>query len=120
MGLSLPHPEEPAEGGRLEGWAACASGATCVLGPWFETRRCATLLTMRRSKFLGHIAAASHRLAHAPEERHRALRDAVDGGAPGVLAQVDAERRVDRIVERGLVEPPRDRLLVVERGRVEP
>jgi hypothetical protein len=28
-----PHPEEPAEGGRLEGW--------------FETRRCAALLTMR-------------------------------------------------------------------------
>src|ERR1700753_3069957 len=47
-----PHPEELVvalattsvskdEGGRC--------GAACALGPWFETRRFATLLTMRRS-----------------------------------------------------------------------
>src|SRR5215472_17551139 len=33
-----PHPEEPREARRLEGWAAVTSGASYVLSPWFETR----------------------------------------------------------------------------------
>jgi len=32
-GFNLPHPEEPAEGGRLEGWAPPWTAS------WFETRR---------------------------------------------------------------------------------
>jgi hypothetical protein len=38
--VSPPHPEEHAEGVRLEGWVAAVAS-------WFETRGFAALLTMR-------------------------------------------------------------------------
>src|SRR5580704_5119209 len=76
--------------------------------PWLQLRNVAR----RRSR--------SHGLAHAPEERQRPLGDAGEAFAPGVVAQVPAERRIDHVIEEGLVEPARRRLLAVGVGRIEP
>src|SRR5262249_38497869 len=53
--LPRPYPEEPREARRLEGWATRASG-TASAAPWFETRRFAPLLIMRRG-WIGLVAA---------------------------------------------------------------
>src|SRR5262245_26155781 len=50
-----PHPEERSAGPRLEGW-----GGHCTCGAWFETRRCAPLLTMRQRKSVGSLISARH------------------------------------------------------------
>src|SRR5262249_38922433 len=58
--------------------------------------------------------AASSDLADAPEERQRPLDHAAHVLAPGLVGQEEAGRREDHVVERGLVEPPYRRLLLVE------
>src|ERR1043166_4080756 len=65
-------------------------------------------------------AAPSYRLAHAPEERQRSLRDAGQTLAPRVVAQVPADRGVDHVVEEGLVEPARGSISIIERRRIRP
>src|SRR6478672_9982421 len=47
----------------------------------------------------------SRRLAHTPEERQRALRDAVDLAAPRLVGEEKSGRRIDDVLERGLVDP---------------
>src|SRR6516162_10615318 len=60
------------------------------------------------------IAAASSDLADAPEERQRPLDDAAHVLAPGLVAEEEAGRREDHVVERGLVEPPYRCFLLVQ------
>src|ERR1051326_541318 len=82
--LAPPHPEEPREARRLEGSAAstrksglpdlrieyCRSRVNprSVAASWFETRRYATLLTMRRGEIV-HAECPSKRIGGraAPE-----------------------------------------------------
>src|SRR5262249_4833711 len=72
----------------------------------------AVLMNVRRSN-AGPIR--SNRLGHAPEERQQPGRDPADVLAPGIIPQIHAERRVDRVIERGLVQPPRNKLLFIGR-----
>src|SRR5260370_18963145 len=57
---------------------------------------------------------SSNRFAHAPEEWQRPLRHACDVLAPSLMLQIYPEGRVDRVVEGGLVQPPRDGFFLVE------
>jgi hypothetical protein len=66
------------------------------------------------------MAAVSRRFANAPEKRQRPLHDSGDVLAPSLITQVEAERRIDHMVEGGLVEPARDGLFFVERLCLEP
>src|SRR5215469_3065469 len=64
-------------------------------------------------------AAAIHRswalgLGHAPEERQRALDDAADIAAPGLVAVVEAGRHVDDMLHGRLVEAGDGSLLLGE------
>src|SRR3954453_17479017 len=59
------------------------------------------------------IARASRRLRHAPEERDRSLSDAGDVLAPRLVGEEEAGRRVDDVVERGLVEAAGGGLLLI-------
>src|SRR6476646_7942151 len=52
------------------------------------------------------------RFGHAPEERYRALDDAADVAAPGLIAVVEAGRYVDDVLHRRLVEARDHRLLL--------
>src|SRR5205807_7228173 len=72
--LCLPHPEEPREARRLEGSAARASCST-VAAPWFETRRCATPLTMRRGEVVkqsGALWPRNSKTSRCPDRSRRA------------------------------------------------
>src|SRR5262245_12262476 len=62
----------------------------------------------------------SHGLADSPEEWQWPLGYAGKAAAPSVVAQVPAERRVDHVVEEGLIEPPRGGLFLLERRCDEP
>jgi hypothetical protein len=62
----------------------------------------------------------SDNLVDVPEKRERPLRDAGDVLSPGLMLQIHPEGRVDRVVERGLVQPARGRLFVIERPGVVP
>src|SRR5262249_24464831 len=77
----------------------------------------AVLMNLRRS-IAGPIR--SNRLGNTPEERQRSLRDPADVLAPGIIPQIHAERRIDRLIERDLVQPPRNKLLFIERLGVVP
>src|SRR6476659_4133853 len=59
-------------------------------------------------------ADASRRLAHIPEERQRALRDAVDLAAPRLVGKEKPGRRIDDVLERGLIEPGDRGLFLLE------
>src|SRR5215218_10420591 len=62
----------------------------------------------------------SRRLRHAPEERQRAFADAGDVLAPRLVGEEEPGRRVDDVVERGLVEAPGGGLFLLEVLGVEP
>src|SRR5258707_14880762 len=68
---------------KAEGRAAGESGAS---RPWFETRRCATLLTMRPAIFLNLVlrrrAAPSRRTGHGEGRKQPMVRDASLRDAP--------------------------------------
>src|SRR2546427_9641018 len=61
-----------------------------------------------------------NRLAHTPEERQRALDDAADVPAPGLIHQEVAERHVDHVIKRGLVQPAHGGHLVLKSFGIEP
>src|SRR5215212_1190382 len=63
---------------------------------------------------------SSRRLRHAPEERQRAFADARDVLAPRLVGEEEAGRRVDDVVERGLVEAAGGGLFLLEVLGVEP
>src|SRR5262249_25847057 len=60
------------------------------------------------------MTAASGDLADAPEERQRPLDHAAHVLAPGLVAEEEAGRRVNHVVEGGLVEPPYRGFLLVQ------
>src|SRR5271166_56326 len=78
-----------------------------------------TLLWTRSVKDWSSTRPAS-RLRHIPEEGQRSLHDAGHVLAPGLVAEEEAGRREDDVVERGLVEASDRRLLLVEVLGVEP
>src|SRR2546423_6565953 len=61
----------------------------------------------------GDIMPMSCRLGDAPEERKRALDHPAHVLAPSLIAEEEAGRRVDDVIQRGFVEPPDRRLLLV-------
>src|SRR5262249_15727012 len=79
----------------------------------------AALMSARRC-MAAHLRAMSNRLSHSPEERQRPLRNPADVLAPGKISEAHAERGVDHVVERGLVQPTRDQLLFIERLGIVP
>ena len=78
--------------------------------------------SMRRKMYetMRSTATAHADLRHAPEERQRPLDDAGDVLAPRLVAEEEAGRRIDHVIERRLVEPRHRRLLLVEVLGVEP
>src|ERR1043166_9042035 len=62
-------------------------------------------------------AAPSYRLAHAPEERQRSLRDAGQTLLATRMAPGPTVPGVDHVVEEGLVEPARGSFFIIERRR---
>src|SRR5262249_37779411 len=56
----------------------------------------------------------SNSFAYSPEERQWPLRHSGDFLAPSLLAEVQAWRGVDRALERGFVQPARNRSLLIE------
>src|SRR5579872_2269924 len=59
-------------------------------------------------------------LRHAPAERHRPLDDSGHVLAPRGVTQEEAGRRINDILERGLVEPADGGLFLIESPGVEP
>src|SRR3954463_5740695 len=101
---------------RLEPWAS---------RPSFETRAQESALLRMRSGFevasgVTTFARWSCGFRHAPEERQRTLDDARDVLAPGRVAQEEAGRRVDHVLQRRLVETAHRGLLLVEILGLEP
>src|SRR5712671_138982 len=77
-----------------------------------DALRRAALLTMRPGDL--------RRFADSPEERQRPLNDAGNVFAPSLILQEETCRRVDNVVERGLVEAADRGLLLLERPGIEP
>src|ERR1700676_3749348 len=69
---------------------------------------------------MAESSQASRSLSYTPEEGQRSLHDASDVLAPSLILQEEAGRRVDHVLERGLVEPADRGLLLVERLGLEP
>src|SRR5260370_37218407 len=57
--------------------------------------------------------AALRRLTDTPEKGQRRLHNAGDIFAPSIMTEMHAERRVEDMVEAGLVQPPGNRLLLI-------
>src|SRR5262245_6924097 len=79
----------------------------------------AALMNVRRCITAGP-RATSNRLVHSPKERQRPLRNPADVLAPGKIPKIHAERDIDHVVERGLVQPARNKPLLVERPGIVP
>src|SRR5262249_25849595 len=79
----------------------------------------AALMNVRRCIAAG-LRATSNRLVHSPEERQRALRNPADVLAPGKIPEIHAERDINHVVERGPVQPTRNKLLFIERLGIVP
>src|ERR1700676_3496522 len=69
---------------------------------------------------MDEASQVSYGLADTPKEGQRPFHDAGDVLAPGLILQEEAGRRLDHVLERGLVEPSDRRLLLVERLGLEP
>src|SRR5262252_9878650 len=79
----------------------------------------AALRNVRRCITAG-LRATSNRLIHSPEEWQRPLRNPADVLAPGKIPKIHAERNIDHVVERGLVQPTRNELFFIERLGIVP
>src|ERR1022692_3415472 len=108
-----PHPEEPAEGGRLEGWATGG-------GPSFETRTCGALLRTRSEQG----ATETARMFDGLSEKLSGILDRLISRGALSAADVDAAAREVRRalleadvaldVVRAFVDKLRERAVVVE------
>src|SRR6478752_4024240 len=83
------------------------------------------MVVMMRLTMKANIAAlypyrCKSGLGDAPEERQRPADDARDVLPPGLVAEIEAGRRVDDILDRRQVEPAHGRLLLGEILGVEP
>src|SRR5215468_2528005 len=81
-------------------------------------------LRSRRSRSIIRVMPSEqlhlYRFAHPPEERQWPLHDAGNVLTPSLMAQPEAERRKDDVVEGGLVDAARGGLFLIGRFGLEP